>query len=179
MKYLFLVFISIFIAGCAEKGHTGFVSNMVSKYALDDFDMKNIQFYTSHDIILYKDNFVDYASVVDGKLVVNQQEYSNVIKIEAGTPCVVVCNDKKSIRVSFDNEIELTFLKREKCKQKSGKYFLAANKVEKNVATVEIQGETYIVQNRSGESYLTIDKEFFADSSQNSFVSEGKRVSSE
>ena len=178
MKYLFLVFISIFMAGCAQKEHSSFVSNMVSKYALDDYDMKNIQFYTSHDITLYKDNSMDYASVEDGKLVVNQKEHLNVIKIEAGTPCVVVCSDEKSIRVSFNDEIELTFLKREKCKNKYGKYYLAANSVKGNIAMVEIQGENYIVQSRSGESYLTIDKESFADSNQDSFISEGRRITS-
>lgn len=176
MKYLFLVLVAIFTVGCAQKEHTSFVSNMVSKYALDEYDMKNIQFYTSHDITLYKDSSTDSVSIENGKLVLNQKEHLNIIKIEAGTPCVVVCSDEKSIRVSFDNEIELTFLKREMCKPKPSKYYLAANWVKDNVATVVIQGENYIVQNRSALAYLTIEKEFFSDSQENAFISEGKRV---
>jgi len=178
MKYLSLVFISIFMIGCAQKEHMSFTSDMPAKYALDDFDMKNIQFYTSHDITLYRDNSINSASVVDGTLVVNKKEHSNILKIKAGTPCVVVCSNEKLIRVSFENDIELTFLKRENCHQKNqvSKYYLAANIVKDNRATVEIHGETYIVQNKSGQSYLTIDKEFLTDTHQEASLVEGRKV---
>jgi len=178
MKYLFLVMVSIMIMGCSQKvEHTSFSSDIVNKYALDDFDMKNIQFFVSNDIILYKEKAVDASSVIDGKLVVNQSQHSNVIKIEAGTPCVVVCSSSHQIKVSFDNGIELTFLNpHKKCCKKNTKYYLAANKVKNGVATVDILGETYIVQQKSAFAYLTIEKEYFEESDKNSLIAEGRVV---
>ena len=187
MKYIFMLILSIFIIGCAEKPkplivekieQSDFMSQMISQYSLNDAKLQKIQFYISHDIVLHKQNAKDSTSVSKGTLLVHTDSQSKEILIKAGTPCLFIEGNEQYITVLFDNNIRLKFVNPyQKCCAKSSRYYLAANHWIDNIGTLNIAGSCYKALGVSGQSYLKIDKKSLMNNRRNSLVLKGKKVS--
>lgn len=65
-------------------------------------DMKNIQYYTDHRILLSREISSSSASVRSGKVKFKQGKYINIIKIRKGTPGICTSYDTDQINISFE-----------------------------------------------------------------------------
>jgi len=187
MKYIFLIVLSLLVISCAKKPevqptvihtieHSDFTSKMITKYSLSQKDLQNIQFYTSHDIVLHKQNRVDSVSISKGVLLLDKSSESDEIIIKAGTPCIFLKGDKKLITVSFDNDVVLTFVNPNiKCTEDSN-YYLAADSWIDEIGTLRVKGEVYKALGVSGQSYLAIDKKSLENNTRDSIFLKGKKV---
>jgi len=188
MKYIFLIVLSLLFVSCTEKPvpkpltlekveHSDFVSGMISKYSLSQNSLKKIQFYTSHDIVLYKQSSVDSVSISNGTLLIDKMSKSNELIIKASTPCLFIQGDEKEITVAFDNNIVLNFVNPcFKCCSKSGKYYLAADNWVENIGTINIKGSLYKALGVSGQTYLLINKKSLENNSRKSIILKGRTL---
>lgn len=188
MKYILLSLLSLFLVSCAEKPapkpiiihtveHSTFLSQMISDYSLSQEDLKNIQFYTSHDIILYKQNSVDDISISKGTLLIDKVSDSKEIIIKAMTPCLFIRGNDKEITVEFDNNVVLNFVKQScTCATTDKKYYLGAKKWIGKIGTLSVNGILYQALRTSGEAYLTIDKKSLEKDTRESITLKGKTI---
>ncbi len=188
VKYILLSLLSLFLVSCAEKPtpksvaiHTiensAFLSQMITDYSLNQEDLKNIQFYTSHDIILYKQDSVNNISISKGTLLVNKLSNSKEIVIKAMTPCLFIRGNNKEITVEFDNNVILNFVKQScKCNLSDKKYYFGAQKWIDNIGIVKVNGVLYKALGTSGQAYLTFDKKSLKNSTSESLTLKGKRI---
>ena len=188
MKYIFLIVASLLLISCAKKPvleptvvekieHSDFMSKMISEYSLSQENLKNLQFYVSHDIVLHKQSRVDSASVSKGTLLLDSSSESNEIIIKAGTPCLFVEGDEKLITIGFDNDVVLNFAN--PCSEgcvKNAKYYLAADSWIDQIGTLQVKGMTYTALGVSGKSYLCIDKKSLENNRRNSITLKGIKV---
>jgi len=188
MKYIFLIVLALLFVSCTETPvpqpltlekveHSDFVSGMIPKYSLTQNSLKKIQFYTSHDIVLYKQSSVDTVSISKGTLLIDKTSKSNELIIKASTPCLFIKGDEKEITVAFDNDIVLNFVNPcFKCCAKSGKYYLAAETWADDTGTLTVNGVRYKALGVSGQTYLTIDKKYLENNRRESITLKGKTL---
>jgi hypothetical protein len=191
MKNLLISITIMLFLGCASKVETvipevheiediqtsPFTINTIKEYNLVEADLLHLQYYTSHDIILNRQVFEYTSAITNGSLVIDETNRKNEIIIKAGTPCVALQSGENYIVVSFDNGYELTFMRSNKkcCKDKS-LYYLSANRWQNGIGLIHTNGEEFHAVGTSGKSHLMINKKSLEDSTDNSVVIKGKRI---
>ena len=157
--------------------YSAFTHELIEKYDLSHLKIKQLQFYTSHKIILYRDESSINTSVKDGKLFVEDSKNSKKIIIKAYTPAKVLNITDNKIVVSFDDNVTLTFLNPYwKCCKKSGKYYLAADSWSEEVGFLMLNSKQFRAEDESGKSFLLIDKEELQSKSEEVKLLQGLRV---
>jgi len=187
MKYILLVVLSILFISCTEKPapepiviekieHSDFLSSMINEYSLRQENLKKIQFYTSHDIVLHKQKRLGSVSVREGTLLIDKSSQSEELIIKALTPCVFIRGNEEKITVKFE-DIVLDFVNPcFKSVSKNGKYYLAAMSWVDNVGTININGVRYKALGMSGDAYLSIDKKSLENTQRGTTIVEGRVV---
>ncbi len=110
MKNLCLLLLSfIFLQSCAPR--LPFTSEVRQQYKLTEDELKQLQFYISHDIILTKNaETVSSKTTEDGTLKIRKGQSTDQVIIKAGTPGIVEkVIDKNRIAVSFEQGKYLVF----------------------------------------------------------------------
>lgn len=187
--YLIPIFAMFFLIGCAPKPVVQMEveieeevllhplsSKLMKEYGLSYESLYRVQFYTSHDIVLYRTTSINKAKILDGKLVADKSVKTSEIIIKAGTPCVLKRNINNRLLVSFNDNYELVFTNPRRCSKDEGLFLLSANKWCNNIGTIKINGITYQAIGSSFESYLMINKEELDNSSSRSLVLDGKTL---
>lgn len=110
-KVLLAVLIfSLTIAGCSPK--IPFTQSIRSRHDLKENELKNIQFYVSHPIVLKRgERDEKEKETSDGTLTVKSGKSIDEIVIKAGTPCLVdKVIDGEKIAVSFEDDGKRTLV---------------------------------------------------------------------
>lgn len=90
----------MFLTSC--KTTVPFTSSTKENCGLSDHQLKNIQFYTSQKITLYKIKQESSAQVNNGRIVISDKKDAETIIIPKGTPCVLVQTMKDVFLLSFE-----------------------------------------------------------------------------
>jgi hypothetical protein len=101
-QFIVNIFIlSLFMTNC--KTTVPFTSHIKENCGLDNYQLKQIQFYTSSEIVLYKIDQKNKARIKDGKVILSERESSETIIIPKNTPCILaeVLGDK--LLLSFES----------------------------------------------------------------------------
>lgn len=83
---LLLIVITIF-SSCSRK--IPFTSDIQSKHKFSEKTLKQVQFYTSDEIVLFQSTTDGDAGVNDGKILLTDSKASEKIIIKKNTPCVL------------------------------------------------------------------------------------------
>ena len=157
MKPIFFLSFLILLASCSPH-LTPFNQDLYDRYRWSDEELKNIQFYLSDDIVLYKKSDASDATIVDGKININKENIGEKIVIKKGTPGIFLFSPKSNrFAISFhenDNNKYLMFGPNEAI---HGKYALLAKDWEKYKGTVTYNNEDYSVGSDDALSVLLVD----------------------
>ncbi|MFN0274566.1 MAG: hypothetical protein ACKVPJ_02380 [Chitinophagales bacterium] len=119
-------------------------------------ELKQIQFYLSHTIVLYRDAGSAEKEIEDGELKVKKGQQIEEIVIEAGTPGVVVARDDKgNLLVSFDSEGNV--LRFGVNHNSNGKYTLMAKDWAGHTGIVMYGNQEYKTSPQSSYAYLMLN----------------------
>lgn len=144
-------------AGCA---HVPLDHQLREAYQLSPETLKNLQVYTSGDIILERRVERKRAEAdADRKLVVQESELIRKVYIPSGTPGVIVGVENDRLHVQFEPGATLTFGSTEKNREKlGGLYNLMAHRWENGRGRVNYGGEWFLTQPGAGSVHLIIRK---------------------
>lgn len=132
-----------------------FTQAIREKYQLTDDELRQLQFYTSHDIVLtHAEKGEKTKTTEDGKLkITTGQEYDQVL-IKKGTPGVVEkVVDSKRIAISFETENDKFIVFGDPYDNK-GNYTLLAPKWENNRAMLNYGSEEYYAGQGASNIYI-------------------------
>jgi hypothetical protein len=170
--FILLILLSAFTA-CSPRLSV-FTSDLKQSLGWDEKDLKKIQFYVSHDIVLRRSISDSKARIERGKIRVIDGSHFEEVVIRAETPGVVVFSpDGERLAVSFDTDgTYLMFGPREK----TGEYVLLASRWEKTKGWVQYGGKTYETPASSARSYLMADTQFKDKTSARQRVVRGREI---
>jgi hypothetical protein len=83
----------------------------------DDPKIRELQFFVSERIVMRREAKLKKAQVKSGRLLHRKKRYVEEIVIPAGTPCIAVVADERTIKVAFAGDVVLPFVRRvERCR---------------------------------------------------------------
>lgn len=175
-KHTFVLFFSLLLfLGCTPKAvvqkevvEVFPLTSEVVNNTLNEAELKGLQVYTSHEIILHKQSSDKVTKVQDGKLIYNTKSDLNQIVVKPKTPCTIAEFDKENdlIVVEFEDGIKLSFsTSKRNCCQNKGKYYFSADFWIANEGSLKLGGINYRAIGTSGNSYLMVAKEFLQNQS--------------
>jgi hypothetical protein len=141
------------LSSCATK--VPFTQAVREKYQLTDDELKQLQFYASHDIVLTRNEKGEKSKTTeDGKLkITTGQEYEQVL-IKKGTPGVVEkVVDSKRIAVSFESD-GARFIVFGDPNDKKGNYTLLSPEWKDNRAVLKYGAEEYYANQGASNIYV-------------------------
>jgi len=156
MKNLLILAIGILTLSSCSKNLVPYSQNIQDKYNISDAEMKQVQFYTSNDILIFRNISDADTRVISGQIKIQNGREVEEVVIPKGTPGVIVWDDaQKRYGVSFDNDNEfLTFGPNPK---KAHRYYLMATEWNQKIGTVTFNGQEYKTTPKSADAYLLVD----------------------
>ncbi|HWB62098.1 MAG TPA: hypothetical protein VG603_01215 [Chitinophagales bacterium] len=170
---LFIAVISM-MASC--KNLVPYTDAMKNNHGWSDDQVKSIQFYLSHDVILQRELTKGTSEIVQGKIKIVDGKRVDEILIKAGTPGVVTSIPKEDkLLVSFEvgDDHYLSFGVNPNIGQK---YVLLASEWRNGLGQVHYGTDEYYTDPDSKYAYLMVDLRKIDKMSLNQHVAKGRKV---
>jgi hypothetical protein len=151
-KPAILFFAFLFLGACATP-YAPFTEPMLSEFKLDSKNIKNVQFYLSDEILLFKIEGEQSMGKEDGAFVKSDGGISEKVSIKRSTPCIVERIDKEGFFYVRFEEGKDKVLKFQKADNK--RYYLYTEIVD-NRHQVSYGGELYYVNSPSLISFIAV-----------------------
>jgi hypothetical protein len=152
LKPILILFVLSIIGSCATP-YAPFREPMLTEFKLDSKNIKNVQFYLSDEILLFKVQDQQAAGKQDGTFMKTEGGVSEKVRIKASTPCIVEHIDKDGffyVRFEEGKDKLLKFKKTD-----NNRYNLHTDTVN-NRHQIEYGGEVYFVTTTSLASFLMV-----------------------
>ncbi len=102
MKLIKIIFLSLLLTSCARK--TALTTEIIKKYNFSESSLRQIQLYSSKDIVLSKVQDESNVTVKEGKIFLLDEKNSETVFIKRGTPCILdTMISTNQLIVSFEN----------------------------------------------------------------------------
>ena len=176
MRYFLLSgLVCVLMASCSPR-FTYFTEDLYEKQKWDQDDIKRIQFYTSHDIILSRSVSEGETKIDEGKIrIINGKKVQQIV-IKERTPGVVILlpkEDRFAISFEEDDEAYLMFGPNPKYHKR---FALLAQDWEKDGGQVHYKGQLYHVDNESALAALMVDLRRIGDTQVDTRRAQGRMV---
>lgn len=164
--------IGLFIlASCAT--YAPFTEPMLKEFKLDTKNIKNVQFYLSAEIVMYKLEDGHPVGKEGSVFVKNEGGVTQKIRVRAKTPCVVERIDKEGFfYVRFEEGPHKTLKFR---KAENNRYYLHTDYIN-NRHQLEYANELYYVTNPSLVSFVMVQIRNTKGSTNERVIARGKRA---
>ena len=159
MKPIFFItaFCCMLMLSSCTKSLTPFTQNLYEENEWSEDELKQIQFYLSRDITIYRHKSEANSAIEDGEIKMVRGKNVEEITIPEGTPGLLTLLPKENrFAISFedgDNK-HLTFGPNP---HYGDKYTLLASEWQKNIGTVTYNGEKIFYQIRKCQRFLMVD----------------------
>jgi len=153
-KIYLLAALALFIYSCSPK--TPFTQSIREQYKLGERELKSLQFYNSHDIVLNRAEKAESGQeTTDGTLTIKTGRSLEQIFIKAGTPGIVekVPGDN-NLRVSFEVGEGTGIVFGASNRAQNERYTLMAPEWKNDRGKMQYKGKTYYTSRGSGDTYL-------------------------
>lgn len=170
--FLFGATLLTFLGSCTQL--TPFTGQVQQRYKLSESDLKQLQFYTSDDIVLYQASNDADISTINGELLVHSDKQVKRVVIPRGTPGQVVYVYPDKLAVCFDSDASRNLLFGSK--YIDGEYRLMAYEWKGKHGELKYGDETYIAAPGSGSSHLLIKLKKLQKTSVKDNVVQGRKV---
>ena len=154
-SYLLILTAAIlFISSCAPK--VQFTQSIREKYKLTENEIRALQFYNSHDIVLNRgERKNEEQGTEEGTLTIKTGNYIEQVTIKAGTPGIVEkVIDGKRIAVSYEVGEGNFLVFGSTNPENRGRYTILASEWVNNKGKLEYGGKTFYAAPGSGNIYL-------------------------
>jgi hypothetical protein len=173
-KILLFAAIAILFSSC--KNLVPYTDSMKKKYGWNEDQIKRIQFYVSHDIVLHRELTKGSTEIVQGKIKTIHGSKVDEIIIPTGTKGVVTEIPRENkLLVSFElgDDHYLSFGVNPNA---SDKYVLLATDWKNEMGKVHYAGNEYYTTPDSKYAYLLIDLRKIENSELRQRVAKGRKV---
>ena len=168
---LIFLFGTIILASCAT--YEPFTEPMLKEFKLDVKNIKNVQFYLSAEIVMFKIEEDQAQGKQGGSFVQKQGGLSQKIRIRPNTPCIVERIDKDGFfYVRFEEGVNKTL----KFKRADNNRYYLDTEFINNRHQIEYGNEQYFVTNPSLISFIMVQVIKTKDSPNERVISKGKRA---
>ena len=177
IKTLFFggILLALGFTSCAPR--IPFTQEIREQYKLTESEMRQIQFYASHDIVLQRGEQTDKSKATsEGKLTITDSKSVDQVLIKAGTPGVVekVIGPNK-VAVSFENG-DGRYLVFGDPFNKKGRYTLLAADWKGNKGELNYAGKTYYVPASGANYYISFKMRKLNQFRKKEHVAKGKKL---
>lgn len=155
--YLLTLLSMILLSSCGKQ-LTYFTQNLYDEYNWSESELKQIQFYVSQDIELYRTAEGGNSSIEDGQIKVKSQRKVDQVIIKAGTPGILSFSPKDNrYAICFDDSG--AYLIFGPGKKTRGRYTLRAKewKERGQGGIVTYNGEEYYTSTENAYAALMVD----------------------
>jgi hypothetical protein len=174
VKTLTLILVLLILSSCAPL--VPFTQTVREKYDLQEPELKSIQFYTSHDIVLRRGDVGSNKVTKEGELVVTQERKVEEIYIKAGTPCVIQqVTDGNRVTVTFEDNGD-KYLVFGSLSSRDGYYKLLALEWHQGRGMINYGSNTYYVPRGSENIHLLFKMKSLGKFQKEQRVVKGKKI---
>ena len=171
MKPFYILF-AIFTLGSCATPYAPFTEPMLTELKLDTKNIKNVQFYISDEIFLFKLESQQAVGKQDGAFIKTVGGLSEKISIKRHAPCIVERIDKDGIfHVRFEEGKDKVL----KFKKADNNRYYLHTEIVNNRHQVSYGGETYYANSPSLISFIAV-KMIDTKNATNARSIEGKRA---
>lgn len=160
--------------GC--KNLIPYTDSLKAQYNWNNDQVKKLQFYVSHDVVLHHELTNGSTDIVNGKIKTIKGKRVDEIIIRAGTPGVLTQIPKENkMLVSFEisDEHYLSFGVNPNA---SNKYVLLASDWNKGVGNVHYAGQEYYAASDSKYAFLMVDQRKIQQLEVKQRIAKGRKV---
>lgn len=174
--YLLPLLSILLLASCSPK-LTPFTKDLYKDYGWTENELKQIQFYVSEDIKLFRARKQGVSEVSNGEIKVIDGMTSEVINIPAGTPgTLLFLADKNKFAVSFEPENEKLFLMFGPGKDLDGRFVLLASEWNKRTGVITYGKKKYKTKASSAWATLMVDMKKVTDTKYEVRTAKGREI---
>lgn len=164
------------LSSCGPK-LTPFTQQLYDENNWSDDELKKIQFYTSDDIILFRELSRGESEIVSGEIKIRNGRKIDEVIIKKGTPGVLIFRPKEDkFAVSFESENDDRYLIFGAAKRRGGQYRLFAKDWNRNFGKVTYEGKTYRTSSESQYATLLVDLKRIRNTEVRKRVAKGRTV---
>lgn len=176
MKHLFLSLVLLIGLSSCSTQLRPLTKNLYQDFNFSDRKMKQIQFYLSEDIVLFRTSQSGESTIENGSIrMVNGQKIEE-IRIRKGTPGVFAFSpEQDKLAISFDQSDELYLVFGPNPRQ-SNRYVLLAKNWNNGSGNVSYGGEQFKVRANSAIAGLMLDVKNLNNTQINRTVAKGRRI---
>lgn len=152
-----------------------FTTDVEYETGLNKEQLRNVQFYTSAPIVLYRELNNIVTEVTRGEIKMMNGRQVEQIVIPPNTPGVVINGNAERLGVSFEKGTD-RFLVFGKNPRQSNAYTLLAKDWKNNEGSVQYDGREFKVNTASASAYLVVNMKRFKDLNVSSRTAKGRTV---
>jgi len=157
MIRVFYFMVLVLMLSACSKNLIPYSEYLQEKHHWSEHDIEQIQFYTSKDIVLYRDAADSDTQIINGSVKIRSGRQVDEVVIRAGTPGVAIWqSDDQRYGISFETD-DNSFLTFGINPEKNKRYYLLASDWKGKIGTVTYNGENYKASASSSDAYLLID----------------------
>jgi hypothetical protein len=171
--FLFLVLTGL-LSSC--KNLVPYTDSMKKKYNWNDEQIKSIQFYVSHDVVLYRELTQGSTEIVQGKIkTINGRQVEEIL-IRQGTPGILTAipkQDKMLVSFEMSDDHYLSFGVNPNAGEK---YVLLASDWNNGIGKIHYSNKEYYTSPDSKYAFLLVDLRRIQKMDINQRVARGRKV---
>lgn len=153
-----------------------FTTDLYQDFQFSESTMKQLQFYLSEDIVLYRNSRTGESKIEQGAVKLIKGQEIEEITFKKGTPGVFSFSpERDKVAISFDTSDQLYLLFGPNPKQ-SNRYVLLAKDWNRGSGTVTYGGEQFKVRANSALAGLMLDVKRLNNTEINRSVVKGRRI---
>jgi len=170
---LFAVF-TLFVTSCGPK-LVPFTGDFELETGLNKEQLKNVQFYNSGPIILFREINNNTTEIIRGEIKMMDGKQLEQIVIPPNTPGVVINSNPQRLGVSFEPGTD-RFLVFGQNPHQSNAYTLLAKDWKNSIGSVEYDGKQFKINTESAAIYLIVNTKRLKDLKFSSRTAKGRTV---
>lgn len=150
------IILCILFASCSNQSLKYFDQRMIDEYGWTEDEIKKIQFFTSEDIVLWRELANNETTISNGQIRIDKNSRIEEVIIKRNTPGVVVFIPKfNKYAVSFDPDGK--YLMFGKSKKRNNRYVLLAKDWDRQYGKVTYGDHIYNTKSSSAFASLLVD----------------------
>ncbi len=154
-----------------------FTQSLYEENNWSENQLKQIQFYLSKDIVLFRELSAGTSEIIEGEIKIVDGQKRDQITFKSGTPGVFMFSPKTNrFAVSFENEGDDRFLIFGPSPKASNRYVLMASDWNRRNGTVTYAGRKWTVDASNAFASLLVDLKRLHDVDVNTRVVSGRRI---
>lgn len=154
-----------------------FTQNLYEENNWSVDQLKQIQFYLSRDIVLYRELTAGVSEIVEGEIKIVNGEKRDEITFKNGTPGVFMFSPKTNrFAVSFEDGGDDRFLIFGPSPKASNRYVLMGSDWNRRSGTVSYAGKKWTVDASNAFAALLVDLKRLHDVNVSTRVASGRRI---